>query len=114
MQVANVTNAALDKLRAAGVVMVPFDSTGLVNISATAWGGQVPKSSAYETSDTTSRCDLSSKPQALTHIQQPVRLCTLEPILVVELWPCLVHIIYFMFGLRCRLLTQQADQPGSG
>ena len=55
VQIANVTNAALDKLRAAGVVMVPFDSTGLINISATAWGGQLPKSSAYETSDTTSR-----------------------------------------------------------
>ena len=59
VQIANVTNAALDKLRAAGVVMVPFDSTGLINISATAWGGQLPKSSAYETSDTTARCDLS-------------------------------------------------------
>lgn len=64
MQIANVTNMALEKLRAAGVVLVPFDSTGFTTVAADAWGGQgISHGSRYETSDTTARCaELTTAP----------------------------------------------------
>ena len=58
MQIADAVNNALDAFRAAGATLLPFDSSGLVNVGKLAWGGVQPKSSAYETSDTTARCTL--------------------------------------------------------
>ncbi len=55
MQIADTVNNALDAMRQAGATLVPFDSSGLIEVGALAWGGVQPKSSAYETSDTTSR-----------------------------------------------------------
>ena len=61
MQIADTVNNALDAMRAAGATLVPFDSSGLIDVGLLAWGGVQPKSSAYETSDTTSRQALSAR-----------------------------------------------------
>lgn len=57
LQIAATVNNALDAMRAAGIDLVPFDSAPLEAVGASAWQGK-RKSSAYETSDTTSRCFL--------------------------------------------------------
>lgn len=46
-QMANLTNMALDKLTAAGVVLVPFNSSNLDEAASDAWGGG-PESTDYE------------------------------------------------------------------
>lgn len=46
---------ALDKLTAAGVELVPFDSSSLDQAIAVSWGGG-PESIGYELPDALSRC----------------------------------------------------------
>ncbi|KAL3136240.1 hypothetical protein ABBQ32_007252 [Trebouxia sp. C0010 RCD-2024] len=53
-QMANLTNMALDKLTAAGVELVPFDSSSLDQAIAVSWGGG-PESIGYELPDALSR-----------------------------------------------------------
>lgn len=54
LQVQNVTNSALDLLTQAGVELVPFNSKGLNDVSAAAWGAG-RESTAYEGTDTLAR-----------------------------------------------------------
>ena len=54
LQMANLTNMALDKLVAAGVVLVPFDSSPLDQAIAVSWGGG-PESIGYELPDALAR-----------------------------------------------------------
>ncbi len=56
MQQATMANATLAKLEAAGVVLVPFDSSNLDNISNTAWGPGSPESYGFEEQDTLAMC----------------------------------------------------------
>ena len=53
-QMANLTNAALAKLVAAGVVLVPFDSSNLDQAIAVSWAGAT-ESIGYELPDALSR-----------------------------------------------------------
>lgn len=53
---ANLTNMVLDKLEAAGVVLVPFDSSNLDQAIAVSWGGG-PESIGFELPDALSRYD---------------------------------------------------------
>ena len=54
LQMANLTNMALAKLVAAGVVLVPFDSSNLDQAIAVSWAGG-PESIGYELPDALSR-----------------------------------------------------------
>jgi hypothetical protein len=53
-QMANLTNAALAKLVAAGVVLVPFDSSNLDQAIAVSWAGGT-EAGGYELPDALSR-----------------------------------------------------------
>ncbi len=54
LQMANLTNAALAKLVAAGVVLVPFDSSNLDQAIAVSWAGGT-EAGGYELPDALSR-----------------------------------------------------------
>lgn len=54
LQIQNITNYALQTLTAAGVELVPFDSQGLNDVSADAWGDGT-ESYAFEDTDTLAR-----------------------------------------------------------
>ena len=54
VQIQNVTNYAMQTLMAAGVELVPFDSQGLNDVSADAWGDGT-ESYAFEDTDTLAR-----------------------------------------------------------
>ena len=54
LQMANLTNAALAKLVAAGVVLVPFDSSNLDQAIAASWAGGT-EAGGYELPDALSR-----------------------------------------------------------
>lgn len=56
LQIQNITNHAMQLMMNAGVEFVPFDSQGLNDVSADAWGAGT-ESYAYEDTDTLARQD---------------------------------------------------------
>lgn len=58
-QMANLTNMALDKLTAAGVELVPFNSSNLDEAASVAWGGG-PESLDYELPEALARYGFSA------------------------------------------------------
>ena len=56
---ANLTNMALDRLTAAGVELVPFDSSNLDEAASNSWGGG-PESLDYELPESLARYGCSA------------------------------------------------------
>jgi len=71
LQMANLTNAALAKLVAAGVVLVPFDSSNLDQAIAVSWAGGT-EAGGYELPDALSRYRYNHR------LAQPIHTCTDE------------------------------------